>query len=302
MEFKQLEAFVNIVELNSFSKAAQKLFLSQPTISGYIKSLEEELNIELLIRTTKKVHISENGEKFYKHAKEIIDMRNKTSEIFNMQQYENKEITLAASTMPAQYILPEVLFAFNEKNPNSYFSVARGDSNEVVEKIIKNEVEIGIVGKKIENIDCVYEEIYRDKLVIITPNNSKYQRIKKEGISVVDLLKEPIIMRMCGVNEQKEANLFLESINFDVNKLNIIGKINDQEIIKKSVSSGIGISIMSKKSIEDFEAFGKILTFDICNQKRYKKIYVVYNQNKQLSLIGRKFIKFIRNFYNNEDK
>lgn len=299
MEFKQLEAFVNIVELNSFSKAAKKLFLSQPTISGYIKSLEEELNVELLIRTTKKVHISDNGEKFYKNAKEIIDIRNRTLEVFNMQKCDKKEITLAASTIPAQYILPEVLSAFNEKNSNNYFSVIRGDSNEVVEKIVRNEVEIGIVGKKIESINCVYEEIYKDKLVIITPNNSKYRKIKKDGISLENLLKEPIIMRDSKPGEQKEVNAFFESMNFDISKLNIIGRINDQETIKKSVSSGIGISIMSKKATEDFETFEKILTFDICDQQRYKGIYIVYNKNNQLSLIGRKFIKFIRNFYYN---
>lgn len=297
MEFKELEAFVNVVELNSFSKAAQKLFLSQPTISGYIKSLEEELNVELLIRTTKKIYISKNGEKFYNHAKEIMNMKNKTLEIFNMKQCEKKEITLAASTMPAQYILPEVLSAFNAQNSNNYFSVIKGNNNEVIEKLIKNQIEIGIVGKKIENMNCVYEEIYKDKLVIITPNNAKYQRIKDEGISITDLLKEPIIMRECELNEQKEANLFLESINFDINKLNVIGRVNDQEIIKKSVSSGIGISIMSKKATEDFKSFGKILTFDICDQKRYKTIYVAYNRNNQLSVIARKFITFIKKFY-----
>ncbi|WP_297418551.1 selenium metabolism-associated LysR family transcriptional regulator [Clostridium sp.] len=302
MEFKQLEAFVNVVELNSFSKAAQKLFLSQPTISGQIKSLEDELNVELFIRTTKKMYISEDGKKFYKYAKEIIDMKNKALEAFNKQQCDNNEITLAASTMSAQYILPEVLFAFNEKNPNNYFSVIRGDSNEVIEKVAGNEVEIGVVGKKIENTNCVYEEIYKDKLVIITPNNSKYRRIKENGVSLDDLLKEPIIMRECRPEDQKEAAIFLENINFDINKLNVIGRINDQETIKKSVSSGIGISIMSKKATEDFEMFGKILTFDICNQKRYKKIFVVYRQNRQLSLTGRKFIKFIKNFYNNSDK
>ena len=107
MNLKQLEAFVQVAEGGSFSKAAKELYLTQPTISAHISALEKELNARLFIRNTKEVSLSEDGKDLYRHAKQIIDIEKKIEERFGAKGPDARQcITIAASTIPAQYLLP----------------------------------------------------------------------------------------------------------------------------------------------------------------------------------------------------
>ena len=118
MNLKQLEAFVQVAEGGSFSKAAKELYLTQPTISAHISALEKELNARLFIRNTKEVSLSEDGKDLYRHAKQIIDIEKKIEERFGAKGPDARQcITIAASTIPAQYLLPRVLLKFSERYP-----------------------------------------------------------------------------------------------------------------------------------------------------------------------------------------
>ena len=110
MNLKQLEAFVQVAEGGSFSKAAKQLFLTQPTISAHISSLEKELNARFFVRNTKEVKLSDDGKELYRYARQMIDLQKKIEERFETGKSESKHlITIAASTIPAQYLLPEIL-------------------------------------------------------------------------------------------------------------------------------------------------------------------------------------------------
>ena len=106
MNLKQLEAFVRVSERKSFSKAARELFLTQPTISAHISSLEKELDARLFVRNTKEVDLSEEGKKLYGYARQIVELEYKIEDLFSGEKgHEQKCITIAASTVPAQYLL-----------------------------------------------------------------------------------------------------------------------------------------------------------------------------------------------------
>ena len=107
MEFKQLEAFVAVVDYGSFSEAARKLYLTQPTISAHVRSLEEELHTKLIIRTTKKTTITTKGYQLYDSAVRMLEIRNNLLE--NFTGVQKHMIDLAASTIPSSYLLPEIL-------------------------------------------------------------------------------------------------------------------------------------------------------------------------------------------------
>ena len=297
MNLKQLESFALIIESRSFSQAAKKLFLTQPTISSHISLLEKELNTQLLIRTTKDVHPTEEGKKLYTYAKQILNIQNRIFQEFNVTSEESNLLTLGASTIPEQYILPEVLPKYIRKN-KSELKILQGDSSEVIEKIINKEVEVGLVGTEIENSSLVFEPFYKDKLVIITPVNDKYLKMKKEGFYVKDLLKEPIIMREEGSGTRKEIREFLKAHNFDINKLNVIATLNSIEAIKKSVRNNMGISIVSNLAVEDFAKDNKVLVFEFEEMNMYRNLYIVRNKEMYMSKCALKFIKFMREFFN----
>lgn len=296
MNLKQLESFTLIIESRSFSQAAKKLFLTQPTISSHISLLEKELNTQLLIRTTKDVHPTEDGKKLYTYAKQILNIQNKIFQEFNVKSEDNYLLILGASTIPEQYILPEVLPRYIRKN-KSELKILQGDSSEVINQIINKEVEVGLVGTEIENSSLIFEPFYKDKLVIITPVNEKYIKMKEEGFHVNDLLKEPIIMREEGSGTRKEIREFLKGHNFDINNLNVIATLNSIEAIKKSVQNNMGISIVSNLAVEDFAKDNKVLLFEFEEMNMYRNLYIVRNKEMYMSKCALKFIKFIREFF-----
>lgn len=123
MEFKQLEAFVAVVDYGSFSEAARKLYLTQPTISAHVRSLEEELHTKLIIRTTKKTTITTKGYQLYDSAVRMLEIRNNLLE--NFTGVQKHMIDLAASTIPSSYLLPEILAAYGKRTRILIFTLFR---------------------------------------------------------------------------------------------------------------------------------------------------------------------------------
>lgn len=298
MELRQLEAFVKVVELQSFSKAAKSLFLTQPTISSHIVTLEKELNVKLVERTTKTVKTTSAGEKLYEYAKEILEIKEDLYQEFGAKSQTDEAIVIAGSTIPSQYILPELISAFKKQNKKIYFSINHGDSQYVIDEILKHKVDIGFVGVKDENSKLNFIPFYEDKLVIITPNESHYKALLEKPNTLENLLKEPIILRENGSGTLKSAEKFLETQKIEGSGLNVVAHINDQEIIKRSVSKGIGISIMSKKSAQDFVEEGKILMYEPVGEAISRKLYIVFEKRKRFSRLEKSFIEFCSSFYN----
>lgn len=299
MNLKQLEAFVQVAEGGSFSKAARELYLTQPTISAHISSLEKELNVRLFVRNTKEVSLSDNGKDLYKYAKQMVDLQGKIEEHFGMKKDSGKHcITIAASTIPAQYLLPKVLMRFNEKYPEEQFKIKETDSAQVVTQIVDCMADVGFTGTVLEKKHCKYIPFYKDELVIIAPNMEKYRRIQEECPNDISWLeREHVIMREEGSGTRKEAEKQLRSAGVNMADLEIIASIENQETIKKSVRQGMGVSILSRLAATDEAKAGQMLIFPIPGADEGRDINVVYNRNYQLSRSAERFIKIVKEVY-----
>lgn len=299
MNLKQLEAFVQVAEGGSFSKAARELYLTQPTISAHISSLEKELNVRLFVRNTKEVSLSDNGKDLYKYAKQMVDLQGKIEEHFGMKKDSGKHcITIAASTIPAQYLLPKVLMCFNEKYPEEQFKIKETDSAQVVTQIVDCMADVEFTGTVLEKKHCKYIPFYKDELVIIAPNTEKYRRFQEECPNDISWLKrEHVIMREEGSGTRKEAEKQLRSAGVNMVDLEIIASIENQETIKKSVRQGIGVSILSRLAATDEAKAGQMLIFPIPGADEGRDINVVYNRNYQLSRSAERFIKIVKEVY-----
>ena len=292
MNLKQLEAFVQVAEGGSFSKAAKELFLTQPTISAHIASLEKELSVRLFVRNTKEVSLSDDGKDLYRYARQMVDLEKKIEERFGTKGGAEKQcITIAASTIPAQYLLPKILIRFSEKYPGEQIKIMETDSSQVVTRIVENMVDIGFTGTVLEKKHCKYIPFYKDELVIITPNTEKYQRVKEE------ILAEHVIMREEGSGTRKEARKQIKKAGVSPDKLEVIASIENPETIKKSVIRGMGISFMSRLATEEEVEEGSILAFPIPMADDGRDINLVYNKNYQLSGSAERFIKVVKEVY-----
>lgn len=299
MNLKQIEAFVHIADSGSFSKAAKELFLTQPTVSAHIAALEKELNARLFVRNTKEVSLSDEGKILYAYAKEMVVLQKRIENAFELKEEQEKQcITIAASSVPAQYLLPQILTKFREKYPEHQLHVTETDSAKVVEQVVNHTVDIGFTGTVLDKKHCKYIPFYRDELVIITPNQEKYKRLKEEDVRDADwIANEPLIVREEGSGTRKEAEKQLKKSGIDIGKLNVIASIENQEAIKKSVGNGMGVSVISRLAAEEELNDGRLLGFSLTSAEEGRDINVVYNKNFHLSSASEQLIKVVKEVY-----
>ncbi len=302
MNLKQLEAFVQIADSGSFSKAAKDLFLTQPTISAHISSLEKELNTRIFVRNTKEVRLSDSGKILYDYAKQMTVLQKKIEDTFAVREEKAQQcLTIAASTIPAQYLLPGILARFNEKYPNQQFEILESDSAKVVEQVVNNEVDIGFTGTVIDKRLCKYIPFYQDELVVIAPNTEKYLALKEKNANATWVAEEALIMREAGSGTRKEAEKQLRRIGVNPTRLNVIASMESTEAIKRAVSSGMGISVMSKLAVEEEILKGSLLAIPLSADDMRRDINVIYNRNLQLSRPSERFIKVVKEMYKKKE-
>lgn len=301
MNLKQLEAFVQVAEKKNFSRAAKAMFLTQPTVSAHISGLEKELNTRLLIRNTKDVELSEEGERLYEYAKQITLLTEQIVQEFGSEPdvEEQSTVTIAASTVPAQYLLPEILAKFRQRYPKEQFQILESDSTGVVEQVAARTVDIGLTGTELSKKHCEFLPFYEDDLIVITPNTEQFRRRKqgKEDTVLEWLRSEPLIMREEGSGTRKETMKILQQLGLRIEGLNVIASVENPEIIKRSVSSGMGISVLSALSARDAVSNGSVLGFSLGEMQGKRQIYVVYNKNFRLSPGAERVLKTIKKMY-----
>lgn len=303
MNLKQLEAFVKIADTGSFSQAAKELFLTQPTISAHISSLEKELNSRLFVRNTKEVHLSENGSVLYNYAKQMLVLQKRIEDTFALnEEKEQLCITIAASTIPSQYILPAILVAFNEKHPEQQFKVVETDSAKVVEQVMNHTADVGFTGTALDKKVCKHIPFYQDELVVIAPNTEKYKSLQETQKDATWITEEKLIMREEGSGTRKEAEKLLKKIGINTSKLNVIATMENPEAIKRAVASGMGISVVSKLAAEEEMQKGTLLVLPITADGTKRDINVVYDRNLQPSKATMRFIKMVKEIHKQREQ
>lgn len=296
MEFRQLESFCAVVRYQSFTKAAEKLYISQPTISTHIRMLEQEFNSRLIIRTTKNIEITPHGKELFACAQKIFTLKN---DLIQKWSEENKKIIrIGASTIPADYILPEMLPLFCQKYPDIQLHIHQNDSGNILQSILNGKFTIGMVGMKSFEKELDFVPFFHDEIVMITPKQEKFLHFAQKAFNQDDLIsllkKETIILREQGSGSKKRLESYFEQINLSEKSLNIIARLNDQESIKKLVASGLGISFISAKAITDAD---NLLTIKLPENNLTRSLYFAYHKDYILKEHILSFIKFVQKFY-----
>ena len=299
MKLTQLEYFCVAARYHNITKAAKELFLTQPTISAHISSLEKELNVRLFIRNTKEVSLSDDGKDLYRYAKQITDLEKAIEERFYMDSDDGKHfITIAASTIPAQYLLPKVLMCYRERYPKEQIKIMETDSSEVVTQVVDHMVDVGFTGTVLEKKHCKYIPFYKDELAVIAPDTPEYRILKEQNRDDIDWIKrKPLILREEGSGTRKEAEKQLKNAGISMEDLDIVASIANQETIKKSVKQGMGITVLSRLAAEDEDG---LLIFPIPGADEGRDINLVYNKNYQMTRSADRFIRIVKEVYDIE--
>jgi len=300
MDFRQLEVFLAIAKFKSFSKAAEHLYLTQPTVSNHLSNLESDLNTVLInrSRSNKNISLTRAGELLYDYAINIINLRENAK--FKLGEFKGKivgNIEIASSTVPEQYIIPGIICEFNKIYPDVTFTICHYDSAQVVKGVINGDIDFGIVGAKIPHNQLKYVDLTEDELVVVIPYNDSVQNTGTTEVRLKDLLKERFILRERGSGTRSIIEKSLKKENIDINKLQVIAYIENAETIKQCIRRGLGISILSKCTIEDEIKYKQLDYVNISDAELKRNFYFVYHNQRLPSPLELEFQKFVCNYF-----
>lgn len=294
MDFKQIEAFINVAKFKSFSKAASSSFLSQPAISSHIASLEKELNIQLFDRTSKEVLLTPAGESFLEYAIDILSTRDKAiSHLANFNGNITGKLKLAASTTPCNTILPALISKFHLLYPEVSFDIVENSSGEIINNIIKFDYELGMIGEPINDEKVKSYELIEDDLIIISSPKLNIP----DTISVDSLLKHTFIMREEGSATRGTFENALQKQGFDISAINVCFEVNNLDSIFQCVKEGLGISVVSSQISKNYSKLGLIKESHIQDLSLKRSIYLVISSKRTLTPTANAFFKMCKDHF-----
>ncbi len=292
-DFRRLEIFCKVVELGSFSKAAEAIYLTQPTVSDRVASLEEMVGAKLLDRMGRRIKPTRAGELLYKRAVVLLDMKRTTAlEMEAFLGLKRGQLNMGGSTIPGEYILPKAIGAFSQKYPLVTTVLSIADTGEIEKRVLDAELELGIIGSRSTNKNCDQTEIWQDELVVALPN--RHQWAQRKIISPEELAEEPFILRESGSGTLSIIEKYLKGSSIkSLETLKVIARFGSSTAVKEGVKSGLGISILSSKAVETEIKAGmiKILRVKGLTMRRY--FFLIRDKRRAVSPLAQAMFDFL---------
>ncbi len=294
IDFRHFETFCRVAELKSFSKAADDLFLTQPTVSGHILSLEYSLSLRLFDRAGREVRLTKAGEVFFRYASKILtfrkDLLNAMSEF---SQGIHGELSLGASTIPGEYLLPKLMGDFKREHPHFTISLKIADTKEIVQYVLQGNVEFGLTGAKLNHTSLHYEKYEEDEIIIVSLPD--HPLAKKKKVDLEELLKEPWIIREEGSGTQMAVEKTLRKIGKSLKQFNVLMEMGSTSSVKEGVKARLGLAFISKRAVDEELNRGLLSHIQVEGMDPIsRQFYIVSHRGRTLSPIGMQFLRFLK--------
>jgi LysR family transcriptional regulator, low CO2-responsive transcriptional regulator len=285
MDFDQLETFISVARLLSFSRAADKRFRTQPAISSQIRLLEEEVGAKLLDRSGGKVSLTASGKVFLKFSEELLESRKTMlAGIAETERVPRGEIVVGANEGTCLHILPEVFAEFKKQYPDVNTSITRADYARILESVIDNSVDFGVVSLPVDDARLKVVLIHCDELVIIAP--PQHPLAKNQSATVSEVARFPLVVPKGGHTRDALEDLFFERKL----KPRYIMELDSSELLKRFVAADAGVGFIARSNvIEDVRA-NSLTTIAISDATIRRDLALVFRKDKSLSRAALAFI------------
>ena len=288
IETRHLQIFVAVYKTKSFTKAAELLYTSQPTISEHMQNLEARLNCRLFDRLGRSILPTAAAQLLYPRAVAILeDLRRLESDITTTGNVISGELILGASTIPGTYILPTVAAAFKREFPGISFEIRINDSAKIVEAVADNELFIGVVGAKISTAKLLYQPFAEDELILAAAGNNPLPA----EITMADLCQLPFIVRERGSGTRKTTESLLAKQHRTLDQLNICATLGSSAAVKEAIKANLGVSVISKHAVRDDLANGTVREIAVAELTMKRSFYVVTSPKRTLPNHYQEFLK-----------
>ena len=295
ISLKQLEVFTAVVEYGGFTRAAEELFFNQSTVSAHISQLEQALGRTLFVRGNRRqLRLTEAGEQVYPIARRILADCGTLRALFTEHASDAKSVALGASTVPCQYLLPEYLSAYLQREPAFRYTLRRGDSALVHRMLMEGEIALGFVGAVSEPEAVDYFPLAEDKLVLATPNTAHYRALKEQGVYGRELLSCPMVAREEGSGTDRSLCNYMRGIGLSPEELDIVARVDDPEAIQRMVAGGVGTAVLSALAVQRGVESGALLAFEMDRSALKRGIYLITLRGHGLSAAEQRFCDFLK--------
>jgi len=290
MDIHRFKIFASIFRHKSFSKASKELNLTQPTISNHIKILEKELALKLFERLGRTIRATKQAKVLYAHVMGIIESTDIMKKAIKASSKDNTgRLIIGASTIPGEYILPEIIYKFRKIYPSASFEVEISDSEGIIERVSGHELLMGIVGTKLQYDQIRYTPFIEDELIVI----SSPSFVKRHSMKLNELVKLPMILREDGSGTRKEIDKLLDNTGISIDDINVSGIFGSTDAVKQAVKAEMGISIVSKLSV-DFELRYKILKeIKLTDIEIKRRFYIATHEKRTLPGLYAAFMEHV---------
>jgi DNA-binding transcriptional LysR family regulator len=293
MDTRQLTAFCAVVELRSFSRAAERLGVTQPAVSLQIRSLEERLGQQLLDRSGRRVEPTEAGQRLYRGAQRMLALEQQLiEEVAGGDEGELRgELAIGAATGPGAIVVPLLLCEFQQINPEVRVALTISDTQTVVEAVARRELELGIVGATPRHRSVVYEPFFEDEVVLVCPAQHPFAG---RTVKVDDLRDASLVVMQEGAGVRQVIEEELRKLGTRLKDLDVRLELGLQESVKSAVVAGHGVTFISRNAVEAELADGRLATARVRGLEPKRQISLVRGSGRMGTRLAAAFVAFAR--------
>lgn len=287
--FRQLQIFESIFRLGSFTRAAEELFLTQPTVSMQIKKLNDAIGLPLFEIVGRRVKPTEAGNELYKACRQVFEILfNLEIKIADIQGLKKGRLHVGVITT-AKYLVPELLGEFSQQYPGIDLALKVTNRERIIERMIANADDLYIMGQAPEgDLEVDSFQFAPNPLVVMAPRN--HPLVGKKRVSLKQISKEPFIMREPGSGIRDITLRTFEEKG--LRPTNVRMELSSNEAIKHSIVGGLGLSVLSLHTLTLEGSDGPVAILNVEGFPIMRNWYIVYPRGKELSLAARAFIDF----------
>ncbi len=292
IQLSELKVFVTAAEESSFSRAAERLHLSQSAVSQNIQALGHEYGVELFERHGRSVRLTEAGQALLPMAQEVVSAITRMGEVMNgLDGKIAGQLVIGCSTTSGKYLLPNLVAAFRHEYPLVRVSIKILARDEVIARLIDERLALGVTSHKIEHHNLEYAPFFEDRVILIVPAHHRWAGFGRA--LPADLVDEPMIMReeRAGTMQVLSEGLTPHGITIDM--LNPIMEIGNAEAIEMAVEEGIGIAFISELAAARGLALGRVKKVEVEGLKLRRTIYLAHNVRHPLTRAQERFWTFV---------
>ena len=305
MDFHQLNIFLEVARQKSFTRAAENLFLSQPTVSVHIRKLEDELETPLFKRAKTGFELTESGKLLFLYGQQLLATKAEAlSAISQEGRMVKGHLQIAASSVPGAYLLPRLLQEFCCLYPEVTFSLLLRDSRQVRQSIMDCTCELGFTGEPGQRGKLAQVKLVEDRLILVAAPCLEAKVPAREGghesfpsVLLQDCLALPFLLREPGSATRMLFEDALRGAAGGLEALKVIGYLESQEAIKEAAKAGLGLTVISQRAVRDELETGLLKGYLLRDLSLTRHFYMVFRKDSVLSPLNKAFFQFTRGYF-----